>query len=71
MRHILSVFAGLLSVCVHSQESFTFEHNGLTRNYLLTIPETIDAQIPLVFLIFVSIVGETGCCGKLFHFNFL
>ena len=51
MRHILSVFACLLSICVHSQESFTFEHNGLTRNYLLTIPETLDAQTPLVFVL--------------------
>ena len=51
MRHLLSLVAFLLSVCIHSQESFTFEHNGLTRNYLLTIPETLDAQTPLVFVL--------------------
>ena len=51
MRHLLSLIAFLLSFCIHSQESFTFEHNGLTRNYLLTIPETLDAQTPLVFVL--------------------
>ena len=51
MKHILFVLACLLSVYIHSQESFTFEHNGLTRNYLLTIPETLDAQTPLVFVL--------------------
>ena len=51
MRILFTALAFLLSLFVHSQESFTFEHNGLNRNYLLTIPQTIDAQTSLVFVL--------------------
>ena len=51
MRILFTALAFLLSLFVHSQESFTFEHNGLTRNYLLTIPQTLDAQTSLVFVL--------------------
>ncbi len=52
MRHLLYFLACLLSIhCVHSQESFTFEHNGLIRNYLLTIPQNLNPQTPLVFVL--------------------
>ncbi len=50
-KPLITVLTCLLSLLVHSQDSFTFEHNGLTRNYLLTTPQTIESQTPLVFVL--------------------
>tara|TARA_Y100001954_G_C15768999_1_gene583350 strand:- start:279 stop:1298 length:1020 start_codon:yes stop_codon:yes gene_type:complete len=50
-RLLLTALACLMSIYIHSQESFTFEHNGVIRNYLLTIPQTLNAQTPLVFVL--------------------
>jgi len=48
----LIVFMFLLSssLSLFAQEQLTFEHNGITRNYILYIPDGIEANAPLVFV---------------------
>ena len=43
----------LITITVNGicQVSYTFEHNGVTRNYLLTIPDDIQPNAPLVFVL--------------------
>jgi len=51
MRLLLFIVVILIGNDIYSQSSYTFEHNGLTRNYLLTLPDNIDSQTPLIFVL--------------------
>jgi polyhydroxybutyrate depolymerase len=40
-----------ISIEAYTQDHFTFEHNGLTREYILYKPENLSANSPLVFVL--------------------
>ena len=50
MRILSSALACLISVSVFGQGNLVeFEHNGITRHYILHVPEKLPPQSPLVF----------------------
>ena len=51
MRILFFVIVILIGKNIFSQSSYTFEHNGLTRSYLLSLPDNLNANSPLVFVL--------------------
>ena len=50
MTRILLVFL-CLPIALSAQDNFTFEHGGLTRDYILYLPDDLPADAPLVFVL--------------------
>ena len=49
MRHaLLILFASIAPACVLQAQNIDFEHDGLTRQYRIHIPQGLDANAPLV-----------------------
>ncbi len=51
MRILFFVIVILIGKNILSQSSYTFEHNGLTRSYLLSLPNNLNEHSPLVFVL--------------------
>lgn len=49
-RIFIFLYLVTLSLSLFAQEQLTFEHDGITRNYILYIPEGIEENAPLVFV---------------------
>lgn len=41
----------IIVVCIQAQESFTFDHEGVERSFLLYLPENLVEDAPLVFVL--------------------
>ena len=50
-RIAILLFLITITITGISQVSYTFEHNGVTRNYLLNIPDDMQPNSPLVFVL--------------------